>query len=170
MSGLVGGLMVTDATKNNIVVWKESTIIWASLLVIAALLGFIFWDGLEKLAIVWGEKEEYSYGYMIPFITLFLLWQKKEILERIPFSGSWAGVMLMLVGLILYVLGNLSTLFLIVQYFVIHRVAWFQGNLCSLDIPGVYDSATAIFSSRNLATITISFVSDRGLGNPVVRY
>jgi exosortase D (VPLPA-CTERM-specific) len=116
MSGLVGGLMVTDATKNNIVVWKESTIIWASLLVIAALLGFIFWDGLEKLAIVWGEKEEYSYGYMIPFITLFLLWQKKEILERIPFSGSWAGVMLMLVGLILYVLGNLSTLFLIVQY------------------------------------------------------
>ena len=108
--------MDSDITKNNVVVWKESTTIWASFLVIAVLLGLIFWEGLKKLVIVWNTQEEYSYGYIIPFITLFLLWQKKEILERIRFGGSWAGVMLVLAGLILFVLGNLSTLFLIVQY------------------------------------------------------
>lgn len=108
--------MVTDTRTHDVVVWNESATIWVSFLVVAALLGFIFWQGLYRLVVVWGAQEEYSYGYMIPFITLFLLWQKKEALGRIEFQGSWAGLAVVLTGLILLVLGNLSTLVLIAQY------------------------------------------------------
>lgn len=103
------------ATKNPLV-WRESPIGWASVLLIATISLAIFFDGLKQMVGVWGSKEEYSYGYLIPFITLFLIWQKKDALERISFNGSWAGVGVVLAGLALFVLGNLSTLYLIVQY------------------------------------------------------
>lgn len=90
--------------------------VWLSFAVVALLMGFIFWEGLNRLVMVWDKQEEYSYGYMIPFITLFLLWQKKDVLERIDFKGSWAGVPIVVLGFMLFILGNLSTLFLIVQY------------------------------------------------------
>jgi exosortase D (VPLPA-CTERM-specific) len=82
----------------------------------AAVLGFVYFDGLNDLLRMWNTKEEYSYGYLIPVITLFLIWQKKDSLERIPFSGSWAGVLITLFGIGLFVIGNLSTIYLVIQY------------------------------------------------------
>lgn len=107
---------MVNETKSNVVVWRETAIVWISFLVVAALFTFIFLDGLKMLVKVWGEKEEYSYGYMIPFITLFLVWQKKELLERTEFTGSWLGVLIVILGFFVLILGNLSTLFLVVQY------------------------------------------------------
>ncbi len=97
-------------------VWKESNLVWGLLLVLALLLGWIFWDGLKEMVKVWGEQEEYSYGYIIPFISLFLIWQKKDQLERMAFQGSWYGFVVAIFGLVLYFLGNLSAIFVIVQY------------------------------------------------------
>lgn len=108
--------MVTTTTKNSVSVWKETPLIWLFFVVAAFLTGVIFQEGLTELVRIWETKEEYSYGYMIPFITLFLIWQKKDLLERINFSGSWVGLAVVVLGFALFMLGNLSTLFLIVQY------------------------------------------------------
>jgi exosortase D (VPLPA-CTERM-specific) len=104
------------ADNNRLVVWKESRLIWLTFACLAGLLGFIYYEGLSELVRIWGIREEYSHGYLIPFITLFLIWQRKDLLERISFNGSWAGLVLVVLGLALFMLGNLSTLFLIVQY------------------------------------------------------
>jgi exosortase D (VPLPA-CTERM-specific) len=104
------------ADNNQLVVWKESKLIWLTFACVAGLIGFIYFEGLLELERIWQKKEEYSYGYLIPFITLFLIWQKKDLLERISFNGSWAGLVLVVLGFALFMLGNLSTLFLIVQY------------------------------------------------------
>jgi len=89
---------------------------WAFVLVIAALLGITFYAGIREMIHFWDVREEYSHGYMIPFITAFLIWQRKNILDRTEFSGSWAGVMVVLFGFVLFVLGTLSTITTIVQY------------------------------------------------------
>ena len=60
--------------------------------------------------------EEYGYAYIIPVVALFMIWQKRETLERLPFDGSWAGVVLVLIGVGLSLLGDLSTLYVVVQY------------------------------------------------------
>lgn len=98
------------------VVWKESGLVIGLLLSASLLLGIIFWDGLKEMVRVWGAQEEYSYGYIIPVITLFLIWQKKDQLERIPFQGTWYGLVFVVLGLLLSFLGNLSTVFVVVQY------------------------------------------------------
>jgi exosortase D (VPLPA-CTERM-specific) len=76
----------------------------------------IFHDGLAQMAGEWVRKEEYSHGVLIPLVSAFLVWQKKNELARMPFRGSWWGVVLVGLGLALFVLGELATLYVIVQY------------------------------------------------------
>ncbi len=108
--------MRTVTAGENPRVWKETRWIWSALFVLAALLFLTFYEGLHHLVGTWGTREEYSYGYLIPVITLFLIWQKRPQLEQVPFTGSWLGIVVVILGLGLLVIGNLSTLFLVVQY------------------------------------------------------
>ena len=107
--------MVVTMKENEMTVWKGTPWMWVSMTFAAALLGFIYFDGLKDLLHVWETKLEYSYGYLIPFITLFLVWQRKNDLERIPFSGSWIGALVVLFGLGMSVLGEMTTLYLVIQ-------------------------------------------------------
>ena len=97
------------------IVWREPIKVWAMLLAVAALSAFVFHDGLKQL-VEWWQRPEYSHGYLIPIIALFLVWQKKDILERTPFEGSWSGSIVVLMGVLLFFAGELSALYTIIQY------------------------------------------------------
>ncbi len=106
-----------DGLRNNLnVVWRESAIVWAVLAVTLGLLVTIFYGGLEPMTRLWFSKEEYSHAIMIPFISLFLIWQKKDELERVPFTGSLAGLVVVFIGLAVFMLGQLGTSATIIQY------------------------------------------------------
>ena len=64
----------------------------------------------------WLDSPEYSHGILIPPIALFLIWQRKDRLERVSFTGSWWGVLLVLMGGGLLLLGQLGTVYTLVQY------------------------------------------------------
>lgn len=103
-------------TKENIVVWRESPAIWGMIAVLSALTGYVYMHGLTELVRLWDTRLEYSYGYLIPFITLFLIWQRKDELEKVEFTGSWWGVFIAVIGLFFLVVGELTTLFLVIHY------------------------------------------------------
>ena len=62
------------------------------------------------------EKDEYSHGYILPFVALFLIWQKRPELASTPFTNNWLGLLLVLGGLALYLVGELGSLYTIIQY------------------------------------------------------
>jgi exosortase D (VPLPA-CTERM-specific) len=101
---------------NSVQIWRNGNSVWLAFLVSALFLGFIYYGGLSYMVEIWGRQEEYSHGYLIPFISLFFIWQKKNELEKLPFAGSWAGVLILLLGVGLFILGELSALYIIVQY------------------------------------------------------
>lgn len=101
---------------NEPIVWKEPPAVWVSLAVAIAIAVVLFHDGLAFMVRAWDGQEEYSYGYLIPFICLFLIWQKKETLRQIPFAGSWAGVGLTFAGVLFFLLGRLGDVYTIIQY------------------------------------------------------
>jgi len=59
---------------------------------------------------------QYSYAIIIPFVAAFLVWQRRDQIERMPFAGSWAGLLLVLLGAGLGGIGKMSALFTIEQY------------------------------------------------------
>jgi exosortase D (VPLPA-CTERM-specific) len=62
---------------------------------------------------------EFSHAVIIPFVAAFLVWQRRDQIERMPFTGSWAGLLLVFLGAALGALGKLSALFTIEQYSVL---------------------------------------------------
>jgi exosortase D (VPLPA-CTERM-specific) len=53
---------------------------------------------------------------LIPPVAAFLIWQQKDRLERLIFGGSWWGVAIGLLGGQLLLLGQLATIYTLVQY------------------------------------------------------
>jgi exosortase D (VPLPA-CTERM-specific) len=97
-------------------VWGFSTPVILCAFVAFALLVCLFWDGLSRMWGWWLDSPEYSHALLIPPIALFLIWQQKDRLERLAFTGSWWGVMLVLVGGALLLLGQLGTVYTLIQY------------------------------------------------------
>jgi exosortase D (VPLPA-CTERM-specific) len=90
---------------------REWLLLGALLLLVVA----TFFDGVVAMVESWA-KEEYGYGYFIPLIAGYLIWLKRARLAVTPFRSSWTGATLVVLGLVLGILGELSTLYTIVQY------------------------------------------------------
>jgi exosortase D (VPLPA-CTERM-specific) len=95
-------------------VWIESNTRKLVFLVAAALSVVLFWSAFVELERIWGGREEYSHAYFIPLIAAFFAWQGMEDLKRSRLSGSWWGIPLVLLGLMLFVLGTVGTILLVV--------------------------------------------------------
>jgi exosortase D (VPLPA-CTERM-specific) len=103
-------------TTVALVFFKSRSGIWLAGLAACAAGLFAFRACLGKMAAVWMEHEEYSHGFLIPLVALFLVWQRKNELARIEFTGSWGGVALVLFGAALNVFGSLAALYTMEQY------------------------------------------------------
>lgn len=120
----------TDAAeRNHPFVWRQTPIIWFSLAVAIALLIVAFRDALAYMVEIWDAKEEYSYGYIVPFLSLFLIWQRRPLIEQAPYEGAWSGVVVLAASFGLFVLGELSSIYTLQQYAFVSAVV---GLLLSL--------------------------------------
>ncbi len=93
--------------------------IWLIVLIFVAACGALFYDAIQEMVKVWNGYEEYSYGFLIPFLSLFIVWQKWNPEDRLPIVNSWGGFLVVLAGLSLYLLGLLSTIYTFQQYALI---------------------------------------------------
>jgi len=87
-------------------------------LLVLALAGaaLLFGSAIGELYAVWNEQPEYSYGILIPGLSAFLIWRDRSRLRGLPLTGSWYGLLLVVVGLALRMIGQLATMPAIVHY------------------------------------------------------
>jgi exosortase D (VPLPA-CTERM-specific) len=88
----------------------------------ALVLAVIFQNTFGVLRQAWG-MEEYSHGVLIPIITGWLLWTRRAQFASIPFKGSWVGVGLVALGLIIYFLGSLAAITTVDAYALVVVIA-----------------------------------------------
>src|SRR5215813_12081226 len=89
------------------------TTVLAGLLVVAAFAAFN--GGLFELFIRWSKQEEYSHGFLIPFVTAWMLWSRRDALVASIGEPSWTGPALIIVAAIMLVIGELSAFFLLMH-------------------------------------------------------
>jgi exosortase len=94
---------------------SNNTLLLLLLAVSFGLLGIIFYDGLA-LMVQWWDRDEYSHGYMIPMVALYLIWQNQHKLPAASGKGSWAGTLLLAAGLVFFLMGELSAIYTVIQY------------------------------------------------------
>jgi exosortase D (VPLPA-CTERM-specific) len=100
--------MQPDAALPSPVIWKFTHAMWGLLAASAFCLGVYFYPALARLYSIWMSSDEYSFGIMIPFISAFMLWQRRDRLALIRFEPTWAGVAVLLLGLVLGTIAQLA--------------------------------------------------------------
>ena len=88
-----------------------------TLLAIAAVLVSIatFSQALMELVNRWTNQEEYSHGFLIPVVTLFLLWSRRDALRASIGQPSILGPVLIVLSLAMHVVGELSAIWILSQ-------------------------------------------------------
>ena len=75
----------------------------------------LYFQALSRVVNRW-QQEEYSHGYLIPVVALLLLWQRLPALLITATKPSWLGLLVAIGALSGWALGELSALYIIIQY------------------------------------------------------
>jgi len=84
-------------------------------LLVVFLVGALFWDAFIEMERLW-QVPEYSHGYLIPFLALYLFLARAERLVEARPEPAWIGVAALVGAMAVLVIGELSALFIIQQY------------------------------------------------------
>ena len=74
-------------------------------------LGYLYFESLVFLFNHWIGSDDYSHGMFVPLISLFLIWQSRHRIAAAGITGSWWGLAIVVAGLLLYLVGELATLY-----------------------------------------------------------
>ena len=83
--------------------------LWLSGLVLLGLFIIAYWVPLRGMVHVWQANEDYSYGYMIPLVALYLLWDNRSALRSAPIRSSWAVFPILIMMLFVSLYGILGS-------------------------------------------------------------
>lgn len=74
-----------------------------------------FWGGLVELVGRWYRQEEYSHGFFLPLISLWMLWSRRVALRESMGAPSGWGLVVLGVSALMLVLGEVTAIFLAMQ-------------------------------------------------------
>jgi exosortase D (VPLPA-CTERM-specific) len=117
---------------------------WTQLALIAVaglVLALVFQKTFTFLYAAW-HREEYSHGFLIPFVSAFLLWQRRARFERLELRGSWVGLVVVVLGLLLFftryfafIVGmDAYALVIVIAGFALAMLGWAGFKLASVPI------------------------------------
>jgi exosortase D (VPLPA-CTERM-specific) len=89
------------------------------ILVLGCLIAILYADAIGSMVSKW-SMEDYNHGYLIPFLVLYLIWEKRKDLAKLPSLPSWMGFFTIIFGLGLFWLGELGG-----EFFTLYMSLWF---------------------------------------------
>ena len=87
----------------------------------------LFYSSYTFMAATGWKRDDYTYCYLIPFVLLYLIWEKRTSLASLPSVPSWIGLVPFLFGLSLFWVGELGGEFLtlyISSWLVVVGLCW----------------------------------------------
>jgi exosortase len=78
---------------------------WVPITMIGLLLAALYYRIGIKLVVDWYNIADYSHGFLVPLFSIFLLWDRRKKIAETPVRQSWAGLSLVVLGLIILIFG-----------------------------------------------------------------
>jgi exosortase len=80
---------------------------WQGLLLVAVLI-MLYRPVLKLLVWQWYNDADYSHGFLVPLLSAYLIWQRRDVLRLVPRRQSWWGLVVIVFSLGLLFLGSLG--------------------------------------------------------------
>lgn len=105
-----------NQNTDHLTYWRFSAATWVLLAAALALMIWTYYGGLENLVHRWEVEEEYNHGYFLPLVTLTFLWQLGPSLAKQALQPTWFALVVIGLALLMFVVGELSAIFLLIHY------------------------------------------------------
>lgn len=80
---------------------------WQAYLLVAVLAA-LYASILYRLVAQWYSSADYSHGFLVPLLSAYLIWRKREELAKVPRKPSLAGMFVVILSLCVLFLGSLG--------------------------------------------------------------
>ncbi len=84
---------------------------WQSVLILtilSCLVIWLYWPVLRHLAWQWWDDQNYSHGFLIPLMSAYFVWDRRERLRKLADAPSWLGLAVLVGGVGILLLGNVA--------------------------------------------------------------
>lgn len=86
------------------------------LAIIVICLLLLYFRILQGLVSDWVRMPDFSHGFLIPIVSLYFVYERRKQYSVLSPSSHWAGLALLLFGVMLYLLGNLAAEFFTMRF------------------------------------------------------
>jgi exosortase D (VPLPA-CTERM-specific) len=87
-------------------------------LLIGLLLAGIYYSSYSFM-ISWWQRDDYNYCYLIPFVVMYLLMERRHYFFKLPSTPEWGGLIPVVLGLVLFWIGELGG-----EYYSLYLSSW----------------------------------------------
>ena len=76
--------------------------------IIAGLVALLYYPELKSTVQSWSSGYQYSHGFLIPLISAYLIWKKRDVLQTSTIEPDSKGIFIFLAGISLLLIGYAS--------------------------------------------------------------
>lgn len=88
---------------------EEPARIFVWILLVASFFS-IYYPVFSGLVQVWSSSDDYSHGFLIIPLSAYMIWQNRNILSVQSIDGSWFGLFLALLSLLIFLIGKFGSI------------------------------------------------------------
>lgn len=79
----------------------------------------LYYPVLSELVEQWSEDQNYSHGFIVPFVSAYLVWSRKEELFKLKLNPSLWGLLLLFSGILIFVLGHVGAEYFLTRFSIL---------------------------------------------------
>lgn len=111
---------------------KKQTLLQISLIIIAFVI--VYQKAILKLISDWSADPNFSHGFLIPFVALYMIRCKKNELAQISLKPSLAGIVIIVCGMVIHMAGNLGSELFLMRFSMIITLSGIIIYFCGFEI------------------------------------
>lgn len=81
--------------------------------------GLLYQKAILKLISDWSVDPNFSHGFLIPFVCLYMVWYKQNEIRQIPARPSHMGIYIILLGMLVHIVGNVGAELFLMRFSMI---------------------------------------------------
>jgi len=104
----------------NLKITKQTLI---QLLPLILIFIFLYHKAIAKLISDWSIDPNFSHGFLIPFVALYMIWHKQNELSQVTPKSSKTGIYIIILGMLVHVAGNVGAELFLMRFSMIITIS-----------------------------------------------
>ncbi len=97
--------------------------IWIQLIILSGAGYVLFSHTIDTLIFDWSTNPNFSHGFLIPFVCLYMIWFKKNELKETKIIPSFIGLAVIMFAMVIFLLGNIGSELFLLRFSLVLTIA-----------------------------------------------